>query len=90
MTVKTDRGKTFDVNYAWGPVRSTGELMIELTADARPLSQIAADFEGVQAFERVAETEGNMTFQGYTELVSVVRDRNTGAVLLALRRGNNG
>ena len=90
MTVKTDRGKTFDVNYAWGPVRSTGELMIELTVDARPLSQIAADFEGVQAFEREDENEGNMTFVGYTELVSVVRDRNTGAVLLALRRGNNG
>ena len=90
MTVKTDRGKTFDVNYAWGPVRSTGELMIELTADARPLSQIAADFEGVQAFEREDENEGNMTFEGYTELVSVVRDRNTGAVLLALRMGNNG
>lgn len=87
MTVKTDRGKTFDVNYAWGPVRSTGELMIELTADTRPLSQIAADFEGVQAFGREDENEGNMTFEGYTELVSVVRDRNTGAVLLVLRKG---
>ena len=86
MTVKTDRRKTFDVNYAWGPVRSTGELMIELTADARPLSQIAADFEGVQAFEREDENEGNMTFEGYTELVSVVRDRTRGAVLLALRK----
>ena len=86
MTVKTDRGKTFDVNYAWGPVRSTGELMIELTVDARPLSQIAADFEGVQAFEREDENEGNMTFEGYTELVSVVRDRTRGAVLLALRK----
>lgn len=86
MTVKTDRWKTFDVNYAWGPVRSTGELMIELTADARPLSQIAADFEGVQAFEREDENEGNMTFEGYTELVSVVRDRTRGAVLLALRK----
>ena len=60
--------------------------MIELTADARPLSQIAADFEGVQAFERVDENEGNMTFEGYTELVSVVRDRTRGAVLLALRK----
>ena len=86
MTVKTDRGKTFDVNYACGPVRSTGELMIELTADARPLSQIAADFEGVQAFEREDENEGNMTFEGYTDLVSVVRDRTRGAVLLALRK----
>ena len=86
MTVKNDRGKTFDVNYDWGPVRSTGELMIELTADARPLSQIAADFEGVQAFEREDENEGNMTFEGYTDLVSVVRDRTRGAVLLALRK----
>lgn len=85
MTVKTDRGKTFDVNYAWGPVRSTGELMIELTADARPISEIASDFEGVQVFDRPDEHQGNMTFVGYTELVSVVRDRNTGAVLLALR-----
>ena len=86
MTVKTDRGKTFDVDYAGCPVRSTGERMIELTADARPLAQIAADFEGVQAFERVDENEGNMTFEGYTELVSVVRDRTRGAVLLALRK----
>ena len=86
MTVKTDRGKTFDVNYAWGPVRSTGELMIELTADARPLSQIAADFEGVQAFEREDENEGNMTFEGYTDMVSLLPDRTRGAVLLALRK----
>ena len=85
MTITTDKGKTFDVNYAWGPVRSTGELMIELTADARPLSQIAADFEGVQAFERKDKDEGDKTFTGYTELVSAVRDRNSGSVLLALR-----
>ena len=90
MTITTDKGKTFEVNYAWGPVRSTGELMIELAADARPISEIAADFEGVQVFDRPDEHQGNMTFVGYTELVSVVRDRNTGAVLLALRRGNNG
>lgn len=90
MQIRTDQQKTFDVNYAWGPVRSTGELMIELTADARPISEIAADFEGVQVFDRPDEHQGNMTFVGYTELVSVVRDRNTGAVLLVLRRGNNG
>lgn len=90
MILTTDKGKTFDVNYAWGPVRSTGELMIELAADARPISEIAADFEGIQVFDRPDEHQGDMTFVGYKELVSVVRDRNTGAVLLALRRGNNG
>lgn len=85
MTLTTEKGKTFDVNYAWGPVRSTNELMIELASDARPLSQICVDFEGVQTFERKDKDEGDKTFTGYTELVSAVRDRNSGSVLLALR-----
>lgn len=85
MTITTDKGKTFDVNYAWGPVRTTNELMIELAGDARPLSQICADFEGVQTFERKDEDEGDMTFTGYTDLVSASRDRSRGTVALALR-----
>lgn len=87
MQIRTDKGKTFDVNFAWGPVRTSGELMIELTADARTISEIASDFEGVQTFERPDENEGNMTFTGYTVLESVVRNRNTGAVLLTLSKG---
>ena len=49
MTIKTDKGKTFDVNYAWGPVRLNAEkrLMIELAEDTRPLSDIFAVFCGV-------------------------------------------
>lgn len=85
MTVKTDRGKTFNVNYAWGPTRTTGELMIELADDARALSEICADFENVQTFERKDENEGNMTFAGYTDLVSISRDSSRGTVALALR-----
>lgn len=87
MTITTDKGKTVDVNYAWGPVRSTNELMIELAGDARPLSQICADFEGVKTFERKDKDEGDMTFTGYTELVSAVRDRSSGSVLLVFRKG---
>ena len=87
MTITTDKGKTFDVNFAWGPVRSGGQqrLMIELISDARPLSQICADFEGVQTFERKDEDEGNMTFTGYTDLVSAEQDRSRGTITLALR-----
>lgn len=87
MTIKTDKGKTFDVNYAWGPVRLNAEkrLMIELAEDTRPLSDICADFDGVQTFERKDEDEGDMTFEGYTDLVSASRDRSRGTVTLALR-----
>lgn len=85
MTITTDKGKTVDVNYAWGPVRTTNELMIELTGDARPLSQICADFEGVKTFERKDKDEGDMTFAGYTDLISASRDRSRGTVALALR-----
>lgn len=84
MTVTTDRGKTFEVNYAWGPVRSTGELMIELKEDARKISEIAADFEGVQTLKREDEHEGNMSFTGFTELRSITRGRKAGGVLLAI------
>lgn len=87
MTITTDKGKTFDVNFAWGPVRLNGEqrLMIELAKDARALSEICADFEGVKTFERKDENEGDMTFTGYTDLVSAARDMSRGTVTLALR-----
>lgn len=87
MTITTDKGKTFDVSFAWGPVRwgSERRLIIELAADARALSEICADFEGVQTFERKDEDEGDMTFAGYTDLVSASRDRSRGTVSLALR-----
>lgn len=89
MTITTDRGKTVEINYAWGPVRTTGELMIEIKADTRKISEIAKDFEDVQTFERKDENEGNMTFTGYTELRRITCEKETGTVLLVLgRRGN--
>lgn len=86
MTITTDKGKTFDVNFAWGPVRWNGAqmLMIDLAKDARALSEICADFEGVKTIERKDEDEGDMTFTGYTDLVSAARDRSRGTVTLAL------
>lgn len=87
MTITTDKGKTFDVNFAWGPVRwgVDQRLIIEIAADARALSEICADFDGVQTFERKDENEGDMTFTGYTDLVSASRDRSRGTVAIALR-----
>ena len=72
MTVTTSRGKTFDVEWMWGPVSSTGQLMIQLR-DARALSKIAKDFEGCETFHRASELEGDMDFDGYTRLAGISR-----------------
>lgn len=84
MTI-TVKGKTFDANWAWGPVGARKRLMIELKEDARALSAIAADFEGAQEISVQDEHEGNALYAGYTRLVSVER-LDTVAVQLALER----
>lgn len=72
MTVTTSRGKTFPVDWMWGPVGPAAELMLQLR-DERPLSEIAADFEGCERFLRQSETEGDMTFEGYAALTVLAR-----------------
>lgn len=84
MTVTTSKGKTFDTDWMWGPVGADGQLMLEY-ADGRALSEIAADFEGVERFHRESETEGDRDWDGYTRLRSVMRSGG-GKVQIALER----
>lgn len=86
MTITTDKGKTFEASYAWGPVIATGRLMMEIIGDTRALSKIAADFEGVQKFTRRDKLEGDMEFDGYTQLVGISR-MSADTVQIALERG---
>lgn len=72
MTLKTSNDKTFNISWAWAPVGLEEALGLELIDD-RPLSEIAKDFEGVKRFERFSESEGDMIFEGYTELLSISR-----------------
>ena len=87
MTIMTSRGKTFDVDWAWAPVGMEKKLMIQYE-DERPISEIANDFEGLQSIQRNDENEGNVPYEGYIKLVSVVlRD---GKAQIALKRGDGG
>lgn len=72
MTVTTSKGKTFVIAWMWGPVGNTMDLMLQMEDD-RLLSDIAVDFEGVDHFHRESDTEGNMDFDGYTVLKSILR-----------------
>lgn len=84
MTLTTSKGKTFDIEWMWGPVGQNEDLMLEC-ADERPLSEIAADFEGCDSFYRESDTEGDMDWTGYTGLRSIVRS-GRGKVQLTLMR----
>lgn len=88
MTVTTSKGKTFPIDWMWGPVGLSGELMLQLRDD-RPLSEIAADFEGCEHFHRESDDEGDMDFDGYTVPQSIVRpayERNPDIVQITLAR----
>ena len=72
MTVTTSRGKTFEIDWMWGPMMNTGEMMLQLE-DTRPMAEIAADFDGVRTFHRESELEGDRDYEGYTRIVSIAR-----------------
>lgn len=86
MKITTNKGKTFDVNWAFGPTSASGSLMIEL-ADNRHLSEIAADFEDNSKIEKTDKTKPGVTevYEGFTELVAIQRNKN-GSVLVKLEK----
>lgn len=87
MTITTSKGKTLDVNWIWGPLRGTNQVMIDF-ADARKIGEIAQDFEGCETIEKTdAKREGvKEVYAGYTELVSVIRERASGTVRVTLEK----
>lgn len=86
MTITTNRGQTFEVNWAWAT--SDERLIIELP-DERSIADIAKCFDGLVKIERKSEYEGDVTYIGYDVLTSVVKDINKGTVLLTMKRSVN-
>lgn len=72
MTVTTSKGKTITIDWMYPHMDRTEQLMIGLH-DERPLREIIEDFEGCNHFHRASEDEGDMDFDGYTELIIISR-----------------
>lgn len=90
MTVTTSKGKTLCINWMWGPVRTTGAVMLEVK-DERPLSAIAADFEGCETFKKMDDSKGTAIYEmyeGYTVLSAISRNKRTGGVQITLEKGD--
>lgn len=84
MKITTNKGKTYEVNFAFAPTTG-GNCMVEIK-DTRPMAEIAAEFEGVEKMIREDEDEGNAVYEGYTMLVSIVRNVQRGTVLLGMAK----
>lgn len=88
MKMTTSKGKTFEIDWMWGPTGLFGDLMLQYS-DERLLSKIAKDFEGVEHFHRESEDEGDMDWDGYTVIKSIIRpqyEQNPNVVQITLAK----
>lgn len=87
MLIKTSKGNIFNVNWVWGPLMGTRQMMIDMQ-DTRSVSEIAQDFEGCQTIEKTDERRDGVKeiYEGYTELVSVTLERATGTARITLEK----
>lgn len=88
MQITTSAGKQIDVLWCWGPLRDADEVMLCLMDD-RPISEIAADFDGLEQIVRTDEIEKEMTFTGYSRLRMISRERGKSKVTIALEKGES-
>lgn len=85
MKIETNNGSTFEVEWMWGPVRTTGNVMLEMKDD-RPLSQIAADLEGCETIKQEEAKGAYRVYEGYTDLRSISRNDRTQMVQVTLAK----
>ena len=84
MTVTTSKGKTFPIDWMYDTLGTKRGVRLQLH-DSRPLSEIAADFEACDHLHRASDTEGDLDFDGYTDLTTVIRPA-AGTVQLTLEK----
>lgn len=85
MTIRLDGGAPRACEYIGDSVTMTGYLFVEIE-DARVLSVIAAEFEGVQRIDAVRWYDQENVYEGYTELIDIRRNQADGTVRMTLKR----
>lgn len=84
-TITTNKGKTYEVDYAWAPLMN-GSCGISLK-DARPISEIVPEFDGLTHIHMVDEGVGEYDFDGYTRLEEIRAQDQHGNVYIRLAKG---
>lgn len=67
--ITTDRGNTYEVDYAWAPL-SDGSCLITMQ-DSRRLPVIASEFDGLQMIHFVDDETGAADWEGYSRLTDL-------------------
>ena len=85
MTIRLDGGAPMTCEYVGESISMPGILMVELM-DERPLSAIAAEFEGVGRVDAVRFYDQPAVYEGYTELIDIRRNQADGSVRLTMKK----
>ena len=91
MRIETSAGKVFPIRVMCEALRNKNQVLIELE-DKRPLVKIIPDFDGLSYIRRY-HTENSTVYEmyeGFTNLVSIQRNTDTGMVRIMLEKEVNG
>lgn len=91
MRIETSAGKVFPIRVMCEALRNKNQVLIELPDD-RPFIEIIPDFDGLSYIKRY-HTENSTVYEmyeGFTKLVSIQRNTDTGMVRIMLEKEVNG
>lgn len=87
MKLETSTGKVFDARVVCTSLRRKDQVLCEIYDD-RPISDIAADFDGIASFRKYDEAVKGVseTYEGFSSLVGIHRNAEAGTVRLTLEK----
>ena len=89
MKIETSKGKTFNIEFICSPLRDGSKVIIEME-DARPLAEIADDFDGLESIKKTVSGRNDKAvyemYEGFSRLVGIQRDTVSGSVRLTLEK----
>lgn len=72
MTITTSQNKTYQVQWVETSIFNPNVLAMQMT-DARRLTEIVPEFDGLTKISRQDENQGDKEFTGYNRLVGIKR-----------------
>lgn len=89
MKIETSKGNNFNIEFICSPLRDGSKAIIEME-DARPLAEIAADFDGLESIKKTVSGRNDKAvyemYEGFSRLVGIQRDMASGSVRLTLAK----
>jgi hypothetical protein len=84
MKIKSSKGMVYNAEWMGGPTGIMREVYCEMR-DERPISVIAAEFEGAELTE-IERDGAEKTYTGYTELASIGRMDEENLTRISMRK----